>query len=56
MIYDIPLSEEQYQELTVQVNADNFRKPLGEAEGYKVVPHISVECDFKLTVCEGKVN
>lgn len=51
--YDIPLSKEQYDELAAQINSDNFRKPVGEAEGYKIVPHIGVQCDISITAHEG---
>ncbi len=55
LIYDVPLSKEQYDTLNSQINAEDFRDQVGEAEGYKVVPHIEVKCEIKITPSKGEV-
>jgi hypothetical protein len=54
--YDLPLSKEQYEKLQSQMSSEIFRKPVGEAEGYREPPQISVECSVNLEVRDGETH
>lgn len=51
--YDIPVTREDYDLLNSLINADDFRDPVHEAEGYKNQPRIAVKCNITLTPKKG---
>ena len=53
LVYDVPLTQEQYNLLNSQINDEGFRKSVCEAEGYRHQPCIDVSCDLVLTPKKG---
>jgi len=54
--YEARLTKDQYDELVAQITSEDFRDPVGQAEGYKVIPHLEVQCNISIAAVSGKTH